>query len=1049
MTKLRNTPRGKGRLLPIRIVRDQQEADSLAQELLALGPDVPCCFDTEWKDWDDNLTPIYNGLAFCVTLSWRTAEGDQERVYLHNHGESEGNIHALTEWFGSPLHWKVGHNVPVDAHIVSNHGIVVRNCCTDTLVMDFCVDENREGQHGLKECASDYFGLARKSFKETFGELRLKKDGTPYASGQLDVEDLVTYVRGTEPPESLNDDDHPEIERWRNLIDYAVEDATDTLMLFELHRANLSALPWLGGKTYYDFFREVECPTTEIITSMERRGMYLDASYLREMREIAILDQQKAEAEITEKLGCSINVGSSKQLGMLLYGSGAQPVFKTGSKTKLLYYINGLELPVLKRTETGKPSTSSGDMKALRKRAKEIGRTDAVEILDLVMNYNRRKTQIATYLVGWGEKVRANGRLHGRINQIGACMPAGGLVSTSRGYLPVEQVRIGDCVLTHRNRSRRVVDVGENGVRRVYRVELSNGLVLLTTGNHKYYRGSDAWTPAQSLREGDLVSVHSDPEQWKDIEGWPYQVSSWGRVRTLRTSKRARAGDCLKLQCKADGPYAYGHLKVTMRRGDTPTRGNGGIADFYVHRLVIGAFGTAASDANENEVRHLNGVSWDNSCWNLQWGTSKQNHADMASHGSGLRRYKDGSTRLTEKDVAEIRAMKPGVWTRKGYRPGPPSWLQAESKMAARFGVSREAIRDARVGKSWREHKESPPYQWQTAAVRSVTIEPDEMTYLLTVEEDHSHVTAGIITHNTSGRFSMSDPNLQNVTTGDKDTYYLRDIICAPPGHVLVVADFSQLEYRLLAHFTQDPKLLEAFRQGWDLHSLTTYNIFPTVKMEVDERFGGITTEALTWIAEEYSNERKRGKTLNFEIIYGVGANKLAEQLDVSYEEAKRMVDAWFAGYAYVKPWKERMLREARDKGFVRTLMGRYRRPNMRRFNHQCGPTCPFYDHAAQRRCGIKGEEERTIINAVIQGSAADMCKRAMKLLHDDPTLRRFNAHMNGQVHDELIIECPIEHAAACKDRVKSLMENLFSKPLRVPMPVSVGIGPSWGTAKA
>jgi DNA polymerase I-like protein with 3'-5' exonuclease and polymerase domains len=286
----------------------------------------------------------------------------------------------------------------------------------------------------------------------------------------------------------------------------------------------------------------------------------------------------------------------------------------------------------------------------------------------------------------------------------------------------------------------------------------------------------------------------------------------------------------------------------------------------------------------------------------------------------------------------------------------------------------------------------------------------------------------------TSGRFSSSGPNLQNITTGEKDIYNLRDAFRAPPGHLLVVADFSQLEYRLLAHFSQEPKLIDMFINGWDLHSLTAYNIYPNIKAEVDAKFGGLCTEGLKWLKEPFEDERKRAKTLNFEIIYGVGHKKLADQLRISEDEGKRMIDGWFKGYPYVKAWMDKVVYKANNGEHLRTLAGRYRRPHMGRIK--------------SKNRGLRGEEERTLKNALIQGSAADMTKKAMINIDRNARLKEIGYHAIMQVHDELIGEVPIQYAEEARNVIRPLMEQPFSAPLRTPMPVSIGIGPTWATAK-
>jgi DNA polymerase-1 len=286
----------------------------------------------------------------------------------------------------------------------------------------------------------------------------------------------------------------------------------------------------------------------------------------------------------------------------------------------------------------------------------------------------------------------------------------------------------------------------------------------------------------------------------------------------------------------------------------------------------------------------------------------------------------------------------------------------------------------------------------------------------------------------TSGRYSASQPNLQNITTGDKDIYDIRDAFMAEEGFCLVVSDFSQLEYRLLAHFTRDPRLIEMFQNGWDMHSLTTWNIFPAIQSDAKRKFGSLTTEALTWISEHFPDERKKAKTLNFEIIYGVGAAKLGEQLNLSEREAQKMIDGWFSGYSRVRPWMDSILQQASSRGFLRTLSGRVQHADMKKLK--------------SNNRSLRGEHERRLINGVIQGSAADMTSRSSLLIDRDPVIVESKSRLIMQVHDELIQHCPIIHRHAVMARTKAIMERPFARELRVPMPVSIKAGPCWSDAK-
>lgn len=287
----------------------------------------------------------------------------------------------------------------------------------------------------------------------------------------------------------------------------------------------------------------------------------------------------------------------------------------------------------------------------------------------------------------------------------------------------------------------------------------------------------------------------------------------------------------------------------------------------------------------------------------------------------------------------------------------------------------------------------------------------------------------------TSGRWSSSGPNLQNVTSGKKDKYNLRDCFIAPKGKTLVVVDFAALEYRLLAHFTQDPTLIRVFHEGLDMHSLTAYGVFPQIKAAVDAEFGEFCVDAGPWVKEHYSDERdKQAKVINFEIIYGVGPGKLAEQLRVSKSKGKEYIANWYKSYPAVRPWQEKTIAGARRSGHVRTLLGRYRFADMSWLNSD-----EFWR---------KGAEERSLVNAVIQGSAADMCCAAMLNLVYCEELRELGMEIVMQVHDEVIMEVPIENVERVMEILRPLMERAFGRDLRVPFPVSVGWGPTWSTAK-
>jgi len=339
--------------------------------------------------------------------------------------------------------------------------------------------------------------------------------------------------------------------------------------------------------------------------------------------------------------------------------------------------------------------------------------------------------------------------LFAKIRELGAergvtCMPKGELVLTSRGYIAVENVKIGDKVITHTGKVRSVADTSKHEKSKIYQVTLENGLKLKTNDKHPYCSGNDKWIRADKLKIGDIIKCHSsDLEKWKKIEEENfsiYEISSWGRVYNIKTQK----------MLKPSKKGKWGHLKVTLHETINRKKIK---KDFPVHRLVIKYFGKNISNFETLEVRHLNGIAWDNNIKNLILGTPKENRKDAVLHGSMSRR-RPGShggfktTKLNEKIVQYIRSL-PRVIDNKNQ-----STSISDKELAKRFKVSRELIRDIRTNKAWKPEDPNMLVEklvkFTYSKVSKIEIlEEEQEVFGLTVEEDESHVTGGIVTHNT------------------------------------------------------------------------------------------------------------------------------------------------------------------------------------------------------------------------------------------------------------------------------------------------------------
>ena len=263
-----------------------------------------------------------------------------------------------------------------------------------------------------------------------------------------------------------------------------------------------------------------------------------------------------------------------------------------------------------------------------------------------------------------------------------------------------------------------------------------------------------------------------------------------------------------------------------------------------------------------------------------------------------------------------------------------------------------------------------------------------------------------------TGRLSSSDPNLQNIPVRTPRGEAIRRAFVAPPGALLLTADYSQIELRLLAHLSGDPAFVQAFEQGGDIHRQTAAIIFDVAQDRVTPEM------------------RARAKTINFATIYGQGAFALSRQLGITQDDAKRFIDQYFTRFAGVRAWLDRTVAQAREKGYVETLFGRRR----------------YIPELKDRNYNIRAFGERTATNSPLQGSAADLIKIAMIGIAGALKEGGLASRMILQVHDELVLEVPAGEEEVATEVVKRHMEG--AARLRVPLVVSVGLGMNWVDAK-
>ena len=263
-----------------------------------------------------------------------------------------------------------------------------------------------------------------------------------------------------------------------------------------------------------------------------------------------------------------------------------------------------------------------------------------------------------------------------------------------------------------------------------------------------------------------------------------------------------------------------------------------------------------------------------------------------------------------------------------------------------------------------------------------------------------------------TGRLSSTEPNLQNIPVRRELGSEIRKMFVADEGCVLVDADYSQIELRVLAHIADDVNMQQAFLSGDDIHSVTASQVF------------SVPLEAVT------PDMRRNAKAVNFGIVYGISAWSLSQDISVTPDEAKRYMDAYLENYSGVRSYMKNIVEQAKEAGYVSTIYGRRR----------------YLPELKSSNFNLRSFGERVALNTPIQGTAADIIKLAMIRVSDALKKQKLKARLILQVHDELIVECPVSEA----ERVKSILEREMQQvaELRVPLLVEAKVGGSWYESK-
>lgn len=655
-----------------------------------------------------------------------------------------------------------------------------------------------------------------------------------------------------------------------------------------------------------------------------------------------------------KKLGKELESKLSQlHLDMMQYSSPGFNPDSTKHKQTLLFTPKkegGLGLKPVKETKGGSPSVDEESLRKLENKH---------PVIPMLIDWAETKKMKSTYVEGLLQKLN-KGKLHPSFHlhrtttgRMSSCVSGDTLLTTSRGtfrfdeYLPEE----GDLVPTHTGSWKPVLRKIYKGVSPMVSVHLDNGSVLKCTEAHRLLTPT-GWVQVSDLLPGSEVFSHVGVKLLY-VEPGQHQSSaapvSGGRKETHQYPDSQGVGYNLS---QRDAHHQY-------------VRGWGASQDGEGTSVL-----TLQDGKQEPDVRQVHGAApqlhWCDKRWSWVF---------------------DEEGRWEVRPRTSVRVC-PGV--------GTPIDTLLAGGASHQWGQARQPDRQPGIGDrigAWGASSE-------VSRVREITPVGEVGVWDIEVADDHSYVTHGFVNHN-------SNPNLQNIPRDSS----VRGLFVAPPGHSLLVADYDQIELRVMCMFSGDKKMSEFFLTGADIHSGAAALILDKDPLEVTDE------------------ERQMGKGVNFLTAYGGGAQKLAATTGVSVDRARYVIDRYYQQFKGITTWKQSVLRIAAKQGYVSTLSGRRRR----------------LEDIKSSNGDLRARAERQAINSVVQGSAADICKEAMIDVYD--AFKGTSAKMLVQVHDELVVSVPTEEINTLMPVLVEAMGHgrIISG---IPLKVSCHSAGSWSEAK-
>lgn len=855
----------------VTIVRTKEEAKIVLEKLNAAPPNTFHAADTEVMDIDiKNVGPVGNGYVTCVSIfsgpdfDYGLGNGPGTTLWIDNLDDAYGLILEFKEWFENENHLKVWHHYGFDRHCMWNEGIDVKGFGGDTMHMARLLDTSRIGHGGysLEALTTDMLGRGKVSMKKIFGVPRKRRDGTD--SIVVDVPPVEVLQRNPEFREKF--------------ILYSCYDAHATWSLREKLEATLRETTWLGGKSLYDYYWMHMRQFGEVLTDMERRGVYVDArDYLAKVEIQARKDREEHAQIFTEWAAkqypeekrahaLAMNPASSAQLQTFLFGGSRNP--KTNEVTPK---VRAFQVP---REELSDEAWKAYEEKDKREKEEERqAKTNSDESILTDEAIDELKATAAKQI----------------------CKKLG--LKQSGQKADVQQ-RLKD-----------------------------------------YFRDLPSRQRAAEI-ERDLESL-SD-QDLRDA------LASRG-LRVRKNQKREKMIEELQRDIET--------AKILL---DSPEADP---SDGYSALMAV--FDEAAK----------------------------------LDDGSPLSEYVKSKT--TKKDPKYVQVeitsldvgLEPSVYTAGG---APSVTAPVLKKLAGDPASGKYGDAFERLGEEGCRALSS------LCAIGSIdTMIANFLTSLQKLADQDSRVHCSLNLNTETGRLSSRNPNLQNQPALEKDKYKIRQAFQASPGNNLIVADYGQLELRILASLTKCKSMISAFESGGDFHSRTAMDMFDYIKEKVEAE-----EVLLEWdysegdppkplVKDQFAAERRKAKTLNFSIAYGKTAHGLSKDWGVTQKEAEAMLEKWYNARPEVRDWQQTTKETARNHGITRTIMGRYR----------------HLPEAMSGQLKLLGHAERASINTPIQGGAADIAMMAMNKINSSQKLKHLGWILLLQIHDEVVLEGPEETA--------------------------------------